>query len=88
MDPERRTKRKEDPREVEARGEREETVQAQKGLEALGREGVKAAVEQEPRGTKRMREVFTQKMHEAAEGIERLTKMMKTGEPQESEQSQ
>ena len=32
-----------------------------------------------------MREVFTQQMHEAAEGIERLTKMMKTGEIQEPE---
>ena len=48
VDPERRTKRKEDPREVEARGEREETEQAQKGLEALGREGAQGADEQEP----------------------------------------
>ena len=47
VDPERRTKRREDPREVEARSEREETVQAQKGLEALGREGVQVAAEQE-----------------------------------------
>ena len=35
VDPERRTKSKEDPREVEARGAREETTREQKGLEAL-----------------------------------------------------
>ena len=88
VDPERRTKTKEDPREVKARGEREETKQAQKGQEALGREGVQGADEQEPKGIKRTREELTQQMHEAAENIERLTKMLKTGEPQESEHSQ
>lgn len=41
-----------------------------------------------PQGTKRMRDVFTQQMYEAVEGIERLTKMMKIGEIQEPEQSQ
>ena len=66
VDPERRTKKKEDPRKVEARSGREETMQAQKGLEALGREGAQGADEQEPRGVKRMREFFTQKMQEAA----------------------
>ena len=63
-------------------------MQTQKGLEALGREGAQGADEQEPWGVKRMREVFTQKMQEAAEGIEKLTKMMKTGEMQEPERSQ
>ena len=62
VDPERRTKRREDPREVEVRGEREETMQAQKGLEALGRENEQGAAQQEQRGAKRMREVFTQQM--------------------------
>lgn len=47
VDPERRTKRREDPREVEARGEREEMMQAQKGLEALGRENEQVAAEHE-----------------------------------------
>ena len=46
VDPERRTKAKEDPREVEARNEREETTQEQKGLEALGREGALGVEEQ------------------------------------------
>ena len=84
VDPERRTKAKEDPREIEARGEREETTQEQKGLEALGREEALRAGEQETRGIKRTREDFTQQMQHAAEEIERLTKMMKMGEPQGS----
>ena len=36
--------------------------------------------EQEKRGAKRIREVFTQQMHEATEGIERIFKMLKIGE--------
>ena len=36
VDPERRTKSKEDPREVEARGEREETTQEKKTLRSFG----------------------------------------------------
>ena len=56
VDPERRTKAKEDPREVEARNEREEISQGQKGLEAMGREGALGVEEQETRGIKRTRE--------------------------------
>ena len=74
---------------MEARGEREETTQAQKGLEALGRESLQeTATEQEQRGSKRIREEFVQHMHETTEGIERLFKMLKTGEVQDPEQSQ
>lgn len=46
------------------------------------------AAEQEQRGSKRIREEFVQQMHETSEGIERLFKMLKTGEVQELEQSQ
>ena len=57
-------------------------------MEALGREGAQEGSEQELRGVKRTREELAQQMQEAAEDIERLTKMLKTGIPQESEQSQ
>ena len=52
VDPERRTKAKEDPREVGARNEREETTQGLKGLEALGREQALRGEEHDTRGVK------------------------------------
>ena len=57
-------------------------------MEALGREGAIRGEEQDTRGMKRTREALVQQMQDAAEDIARLTKMMKMGEPQESERSQ
>ena len=54
----------------------------------MGREGALGVEEQDTRGVKRTREELVQQMQDAAEDIERLTKMMKMGEPQGSERSQ
>ena len=66
IDPERRTKARQDPREVGARNEREETTQGLKGLEAFGREGTITGEEQDTRGLKRTREDLVHQMQDAA----------------------
>ena len=61
VDPERRTKQHEDPREVAAREEREEVERAQRGLEALGKRILQeTATTKEARGTKGKHEHFAQ----------------------------